>query len=232
MWYKLKRIMMRPNGVEKQVRPSWWKPWANCIAYFPFIDDKSNTISGSNISISNSNIWITTLGGVECLELDWVSTQTLNIGFTVANITSVMCWVNSWNDFWYLISERSTVWGDQSRWLWLYYNQMHVNRYQNAGWDLDYSFNFGTWWNCVGYTEDSNWWKLFLNGNLSPVSSNNNTRHFNILTNNVWIFCNNNNGTLQDPGKWYASKLVLMDAPITIDDFLDFYNQTKSDYWL
>ena len=26
MWYKLKRIMMRPNGVEKQVRPKKWLP--------------------------------------------------------------------------------------------------------------------------------------------------------------------------------------------------------------
>ena len=27
MWYKLKRIMMRPNGVEKQVRPTWKPTW-------------------------------------------------------------------------------------------------------------------------------------------------------------------------------------------------------------
>ena len=28
MWYKLKRIMIRPNGVEKQVRPTWRLPSA------------------------------------------------------------------------------------------------------------------------------------------------------------------------------------------------------------
>ena len=37
MGYKLKRITIRPNGVEKQVRPTtspWWQPWANTIAYW------------------------------------------------------------------------------------------------------------------------------------------------------------------------------------------------------
>jgi hypothetical protein len=37
MWYKLKRIMIRPNGVEKQIRPKWeWQPWVDTVLYYDF----------------------------------------------------------------------------------------------------------------------------------------------------------------------------------------------------
>lgn len=46
MWYKLKRIMIRPQGVERQIRPSgWWgwQPWANTLAYYQFNDDLTDS---------------------------------------------------------------------------------------------------------------------------------------------------------------------------------------------
>lgn len=44
MWYKLKRIMMRPNGVEKQVRPKWWwQPWPNTKVYYNINDNDTNS---------------------------------------------------------------------------------------------------------------------------------------------------------------------------------------------
>jgi hypothetical protein len=51
MWYKLKRIMIHDNGIEKQVRPKTRNPWANTIAYYPLnwdINDHSS--NGYNLS--------------------------------------------------------------------------------------------------------------------------------------------------------------------------------------
>ena len=55
MWYKLKRIMMRPNGVEKQVRP-FWK-----TLEFDFTD--STGWSLTNATIANGKLTPTQDGG-------------------------------------------------------------------------------------------------------------------------------------------------------------------------
>ena len=67
MWYKLKRIMMRPNGVEKQVRPSGWQPWANTLCYY-------------NI---NSNDTITTIYDLSFTNIDTFINLSKNCGIQI-----------------------------------------------------------------------------------------------------------------------------------------------------
>jgi len=60
MWYKLKRIMMRPNGVEKQIRPSgWgeWQPWANTLWYLNL--NQSDAVFTDYEGHTVNNNWIT-----------------------------------------------------------------------------------------------------------------------------------------------------------------------------
>ena len=78
MWYKLKRIMMRPNGVEKQVRPSGWKPLANTIAYRPLTDNLNDIVWWYNLTSNWSDYSFTTSSQWgKCLALNlWGTTST------------------------------------------------------------------------------------------------------------------------------------------------------------
>jgi hypothetical protein len=83
MWYKLKRIMMRPNGVEKQVRPtSGWKPWANTIAYYPL---EINTNDYSWNSRNATQVWssvtfTTSTDGYKCANFTWDTNSYIRYG--------------------------------------------------------------------------------------------------------------------------------------------------------
>lgn len=210
---------------------SWWQPWANTIAYFPFINDKNNTISGSNISISSSNIWITTIDGIKCLYFDWSATQSLNIWFRTQDITSVMVWIKWWYA-WQILEQRNTTWWDDDRKFIIGSNTIIYERYQSSSAHITWPTISDTNWHCIWITEDSNWCKLFLDGNASAVATDSSTRTFSILTTDTWIWCRVNNGSSDLPATWYMGGLVLMDAAITVTDFLDYYNQTKWDYWI
>lgn len=208
-----------------------WIPWANTIAYFPFINDKSNTIPGSNISISSSNIWITTVDGIKCLYFDWIETQSLNIWFRTQDITSVMVWIRWWYS-WDILNQRSTSWWDDNRIFGIGNNQISYLRYQSASAHIYWPTISADVWHCIWITEDSSWWKIFLDGNNSAVATNSTARTFSILTTNTWLWCRVNNGSYDSPATWYMGGLVLMDSAITVTDFLNYYKNTKANYWL
>ena len=57
----IKRVTMRPNGTEKQIRPAWWTPGANTLLYLPFksdlLDHSWNSVSlvtQGSVSIDNA----------------------------------------------------------------------------------------------------------------------------------------------------------------------------------
>ena len=56
MWYKLKRILIYPDGVtEKQVYPYKWTPWSNTLLYLPL---ESDVVDYSWRSISTTASWV------------------------------------------------------------------------------------------------------------------------------------------------------------------------------
>ena len=42
--------MMRPNGIEKQVRPNGWQPNNDTIAYRPLASDLNDVVGGYNLT--------------------------------------------------------------------------------------------------------------------------------------------------------------------------------------
>ena len=93
MWYKVNRIMMRPNGVEKQVRPKTRNPWANTVGYYPLNTDFDD-YSWNSRNLTNTNATITTLGGVSCAYY-WGNAYSTYTGYSLirdARTTSV--WMN------------------------------------------------------------------------------------------------------------------------------------------
>jgi hypothetical protein len=89
MWYKLKRIMMRTNGVEKQVRPSgwWWKPWANTLWYLNL--NQSNSVFTDTQWHTVTNNWIV-------YDANWVSEW---CWFNNSNWKRLYSDFNTWESF-------------------------------------------------------------------------------------------------------------------------------------
>ena len=238
MWYKLKRIMMRPNGVEKQVRPSWWwgwQPWANTIAYYPLTSETTvNDMSGNEYNLSSS----------------WTVTYTTALG-----VSSMLAWN------WYLYKQISTipVWAnDRTLSIWAYlpsliYNkyfimwfygtraskhkqqQMCYNTYDTTitpylSNHYDDLFNsainnsLSQWYNII-YVYD--WTTQYLYNNGTLIAQQNITLETGNNTLYIWASSN-----WWDKFSWNLSNLIIENVAWTAQEVADYYNLTKWNYWL
>ena len=244
MWYKLKRIMMRPNGVEKQVRPdNRWQPWVNTILYIPMENDLLD-YSWNNISITVNWVSLGTTGGVSAWYwANWEGTaRYLQLGNGVASHISdtpftVSCWTNrsweyasgvhwttvgmfgmyqSWPFRWTCVALNPDNWWQSER-LW-------------AWWISSYVYSLANEWTLMTLVMSSSKSELYKNGNLIwSVSWNWNKTFSNFC---VWCDWYDSDWTKYRHWRWYLSNFILEDKERTAQEISDYYDQTKSNYWL
>jgi len=227
-------VYLYPNNTETSLKNAYigeygWKPWDNTIAYFPFEMDKSNQISWWPM-LSTSTTTISTIWWVKALYCDGTQSQTLNIWFRVSDIASCMFWYYSTDNSWVrtLIGEQST---SADRWIVTFNSTLRYSRQQNdVTADIDTTQPSANSWHCLWISEWNNWGKMFLD--WVQVWTNSSTRDYSTLTLVNWVACWNTKWTITRQFKWYMSKLVLINSDISLEDYQDFYNQTKSNYWL
>lgn len=226
----IKRITMRPNGTEKQIRPAWWQPWANTIAYYKFdwnLNDSSG--NGRNLSIAVGTFTY----GTESWWAKYVympknsytnnfttmpyNSASYNISFWAKRVWSVTSWVvvdfhTGNNYFPRSILQNSVISFVVSR------TTPFPSGFDTAQWHyycLSISNNSAT---C--YIDWSYYWTGALN------SYNNNLPYFRMNT--AWYADNYNsnswNGNL--------SELIIESVPRTAQEISDYYNLTKWNYWL
>lgn len=229
MWYKLKRIMIRPNGVEKQVRPdNRWQPWVNTIAYRKF-NWNLNDSSG------NWHNW-TALGTTSFVLKDGVSCIYLNTWAVSANIWTTMWWPRTVNLYVNCISINSPeprffgMWQNASskalwffawnRWSW----QLTATIYGRELAGSNISANI--WYNLV--LTLSSWWdmKMYVNWAIDR-SYPSMTPQLNSDLIYLWGRWSNSNYS-----KEYLSEFIIEDKEWTAQEISDYYDQTKSNYWL
>ena len=237
MWYKLKRILIYPDGVtEKQVYPAWWKPWANTIAYYPLETD-TNDYSWNGRNLTNS--WITFSWWF--WNFNWNSYWYINNG-------SLLQWTYTVN-FWY---RKNISWWNTA--MDLYNNNLSDNSYNSAfmrialysggyeevaiaNWTSNTTWaQSGTgaivsgilwwnWYNIVGTFNQNilkiyaNWvllWTKTISWTYTP------TTYFAIGRWYNWVY----------PLYWQISRFIIEDKEWTQNEITEDYNQTKSNYWL
>ena len=205
-----------------------WKPWANAICYFPFETDMNDTLGNKTFTTRDSWISITTIDGVSALYNNWNWSASINVWFNNTAVPSVLMWikpVKTTNSMYIWV--RSTSWGDQDRSFKIDSNKFTYIRYSGS-----YVENItNPWgWICVGIIDDaSNWPAVYINW---TKYSNSSAYTFTILNWDVWILCRNNNWSYSEKTQAYMSKLVLYSTVITEDEYTNYYNKTKSNYWL
>ena len=228
MWYKLKRIMMRPNGVEKQVRPTGWTPWANTIAYYPLTSTTQWTDKSWNW-FNLTNWW-------------WVSFGTYQ-------------WVDCWyfsgknclkRSSWNIINN----WQTTFTWLaWIYFNGSFVDaprffsNYNQANWYfilynwsskiVVYSWSTSNW-----VSVSTGWWHLYW---ISWNYGSGTFTWYKDTTSNSWSWSWRNywswlvvwgTNSATDSFGWYMSEVIYENKTRTAQEVQAYYNLTKSKYWL
>lgn len=225
-------VQTEPKKIYIRVDVQWWQPWANTIAYYPF-DTDFNDVSWNNRNLTNTGGIITTLSWVTCAYYDgssystysWYSltntarTMSMRINALTLN-DKVVLDIKKYNWNSYLWALAVYLWGSHIYAADLQWTELITTSTQ--------SINTRYY---VTITQELSTVKLYVNWNLEWTKTN-------------WPLYNNSNipdgwwvsGQFRTDhiGKYsgYLSKLILEDKVRTAQEVSDYYNQTKSLYWI
>jgi hypothetical protein len=227
MWYKLNKIYV---GTQ-QVRPSGWQPWANTIAYYPLnstttVNDMKGFGTSYNLTASGTGVAYDTLWAI----FTWWDMTLPSIPESPRTVS-----------FWFKVNN----WGD-GNWRWVLNLQI-----QNPSTNLIIQWTYSTpdniflaqsdipsakQWSLTG--RDDGKWKLW-----TYVWENNSCSFYmnweQIGTANSWSSMPSNplDWTLwRNVWNWHQycniSELIIENKSRTATEISNYYNLTKSSYWL
>ena len=227
MWYKVKRIYQWTN----LVRPVW-KPNANTIAYYPLTSSTTTSdLSWNNRNLTNSWVTFGTYKWVDCAYSNKTSYLTKSSFATNLQNLTISAWVYY-------------VWNNSS-WDWNY-NQFVWRWWGSTENFWAYTENFYTPWRLVcspwwfwrfQLTNNSQWYNVVVTYNYSTTTAtmyvNGVAGTSNTSTNppswtNIWIGGKESNHWWN----WWLSEFIVENKVWTLDEISNYYNQTKSKYWL
>lgn len=221
----IKKILyVDSNGVEKQIRPAW-APWANTIAYYPLQSD-TNDYSWNSRNLTNS--WVTFSDGVWIFNwsarayISW-NTQ-LNNWYTISfweqstvNNTSFMVDMRNNNQYWQWICALTEGW------------YFKIRQQITASSETEYkTLRNGNWNNWIITWDGTSNWKISVNWQLAHSV----TIAKSIDTSNTTLSLWSRYSWLTNPFSWSLSEVIIENTPRTETEKSDYYNLTKSKYWL
>ena len=221
MWYKVNKRLVGT----KQVRPSWWKPWANTLAYYPLNSTTTvNDTSWNNKTMTNSSVSFWTYQWIDCAygsSRKYLSTPTLSWAKTIS-LWAYWAWHTSDSTY----SPTFT------------YGTGSTNNLQSLYEDDKY-----TCWNSSGYvvvnSQIKNKWyyytlaldttekRLYFNWQLVGTANNSSLSDW-----MFYFFCFINNTSWNNYYNWWISNVIIENKVWTATEISNYYNQTKSKYWL
>ena len=206
-----------------------WKPWANTLAYYELTTDASDSSWNSNDA---TNHWATFSSDWAYFDVGYyiqlpklldITEYTINVWLKTPTHPSWNQGFNIYNDWGWAnrnimcLVYASTVWG--------YLGNGSTNQ-QSYG----TSINTWTWWNNIVLSRNGTNLKIYVNWNkeldttvsYSPVSSGSNTIY---IGTEPWGWSSYNCA-------WYLKDYIIEDVQWTDQEVLDYYNNTKANYWL
>jgi len=208
MWYKVNKIRV---GTQ-QVRPVW-TPWSNTLAYFPFKDDQLDKVWSSSISITwtKQTLWYNFSSSWEILVQTPPSTCSFAswwVKYNSAQTTVAQFW---WTYIWWIKYNftHSTANYNKRFEIWLWGQSYNVSSEQNTTtWQRYHIAMWYDWTYAYWYINWQQVWKL-------------SSWHSENWTIRLWYWINMD-----------VSEYILESQARTAQEVTDYYNQTKSNYWL
>jgi len=241
MWYKVKRIMVWQNWQEKQVRPYRFNPWSNTLLYLPLESDtndhswnsytitKSWTITKSDIGYqfgSNGRSYLST----PSLSLDGITDLTVCFWQYVTTVPSKSHIMVS-KYIWY----NSSPWVCFNFWMynhnpWWFWHKMLFMIWNTSDTLKEYySTNDPLWWWKLITGTLSSWtMKSYINWTIDGSVSSVWTFKKVSTPIYIWAYQATNNEYLV----WKLSNVIIESKARTSEEISNYYNQTKSNYWL
>jgi hypothetical protein len=243
----IKRVTMRPNGTEKQIRPVWRKPWANTILYLPLESDVKDYSPNNRWTFSNS--W--TLGTkwwVNCwyCGTSWyISLWTWAYSYlkpstnkATYSFWAYLDWYNSYNGRFFEFAVQNQIYMSFCR---------NGNSWQfrcvtlDSWWDkavnLDTQIGTQQWVYITLVVENSNWY-VYKNWTLIWTVTSMKNNWFGSWGRSYQQWCNiagNRSATSSSDNEslnWWISQFIVEDKPWTAQEVANYYNQTKWNYWI
>lgn len=208
-----------------------WKPWVNTVAYYP-LTDNFNDESWNWYNLTNSWWSITTYGWVKCAYYSgstsvysqntsvpvW-ATRTINCRCYLPASESVdipVVWTGSWVSYWYRVLA-----------LWYWSNGVPSLSDYDVLWVSWWGSKIWQWVNLVWII---NWWDMSLYANWVLVASQSrgSAQQNSTVIKIAWRY----GWGWSQYFKWYVNEVIVESKARTAQEISDYYNQTKSNYWL
>ena len=218
----------------QQVRPSWWTPWTNTLAYYPLTSTTTTQDkSWNNRNLTNSWVTFGTYKWVDCAYSS-MSSKLYNSSFITnqQNITALVWIYYVWNGYSWNGNYNQTVWRwwqSSSENFWPYIDNL------NSPWRLVCSP--GGFWG-ITLTSDSVWkhcaitydytnkiGKMYIDWTFIWQNTNATPPYWTYF----WLWGGRWSTSCF---YWWLSEAIIENKIWTAQEILDYYNQTKSKYWL
>lgn len=215
--------------------PWGWTPWANTVAYYPLtsvstVDDES----GNNRDLTNSWIIFGDYWWVDCGYFDgsvyasfsWFS---LDNSARTVNFWAYCTW-SVWG--YYAVAHISDFSAHPSWSLWVKFNNWNTNVWP---WDWvnasaeTVTATVTAWWHNIVVVQESTAVKLYVDGTLIGTNSSYPSESW---TPSGWSVGSKNASTHSERFIGYVSNLILEDKVWTATEVADYFDQTKSTYWI
>ena len=239
MGYKLTWMYIRPNGTEQKIRPTWWQPWANTVAYLKLNwngTDSSGNWNNATIynplwatenwrqylqwTYSTDNSWcyavlpVTPLSS-ECTFQAWIKMDTNTLNYTM-----YMWCYTEWSDPWCFAA--ATMNSD--------YYWCPISNWSRLNPILDYGQeSIVTWWHLQTVTIKDGKQVFYLD--WVSIGSNNRNDANRTATNTVPFMLNTGNN-LSRTASCIIWDFILESKSWTAQEVVDYYDLTKASYWI
>jgi hypothetical protein len=219
-------IYLHPSGVKKELKNDYigevWTPWANTVAYFPFTNNQNDSVGWYSIdkTLTKDTIWYSftqSWGNI------WIS------GWLQKSAKFVWIWFNikSWSwIIWFLWNNQ--LWAVQYRIrhsVSSYNKKIHIYTWSNydlqASLDWDASYNQ---WHYFAYSLVGTNFYVCRDGVVTTLISS--TPYYYDLGQSLCNFWGGTSCNIE------VSERIIEDIWWSSQNMTNYYNATKSNYWL
>ena len=211
----------------------WWQPGENTIVYYP-LTENANDYSGNGYNATNYEGTFSTQNWCYL----WTITSRLELpSMTIWQTFTISAWLKlpNWQPTWdkefdiyydWSGSYRNILYRCNAWWIdcYTWYNRTSHNA-------KTVSVAFWTWWDNIILSKTWTSYSIYLNGNLLGTFSSAYNVSIPWWSNsiNIWHV---SYSTSSSSAFWYVKDYIIEDKSRTVQEVADYYNQTKSNYWL